>query len=169
MHASASARLSALRDIHLPAPVSFWPPAPGWWLLAGLLLLVAVGVVLVVRAARRRERAWEAAAAEELARIESDFAAQRDVVALAASLSALLRRSVLARFPEEKVAALRGEDWFEFLCRDATAPPDAETPDPRALRLVRDLTHTAYSGAEADPLEPDEWIAFVRAWIGAAA
>ena len=27
-----------LKDIHLPSPVSFWPPAPGWWILAVLLI-----------------------------------------------------------------------------------------------------------------------------------
>lgn len=30
--------LSQLRDIHLPDPVSWWPPAPGWWILAIIVL-----------------------------------------------------------------------------------------------------------------------------------
>ncbi|MDP7406676.1 MAG: DUF4381 domain-containing protein, partial [SAR324 cluster bacterium] len=25
--------LAALRDVHLPPAVSWWPPAPGWWII----------------------------------------------------------------------------------------------------------------------------------------
>ncbi len=31
--------LSELRDIYLPDPISWWPPAPGWWVL--MVLVVA--------------------------------------------------------------------------------------------------------------------------------
>ena len=32
--AQAPNPLDQLRDIHLPEPISWWPPAPGWWILA---------------------------------------------------------------------------------------------------------------------------------------
>lgn len=167
MEPSATASLSALRDIHLPDPVSIWPLAPGWWLLGGLLLLAGTAAALVwVR--RQREPVWSKVAAEELAGIEATFVVQRDVVVLATSLSSLLRRTVLARFPEEKVAALRGDAWFELLCDDAGAP-NAENRSRRSPRVVRELTETAFAGASAATGEPDEWIAFVRSWIGASA
>ncbi|MGD2138441.1 MAG: DUF4381 family protein, partial [Gammaproteobacteria bacterium] len=35
--------LAALRPLHPPAPVEWWPPAPGWWVL-GVLLLALLGL-----------------------------------------------------------------------------------------------------------------------------
>lgn len=99
-----------LRDIHLPEPVSWWPPAPGWWLLLGLLLLLLALVVLFRRQRRRSQN-------RRLALRELDRLAQLPPGELAASLSQLLRRAALCHFPRHDCAGLVGNAWLEFLDR----------------------------------------------------
>jgi len=106
--------LNQLRDIHLPAPISWWPPALGWWLLACLLFsLIGLGVWLF--RLHRVER-WRRVALAELAQLQRlhqvDAANTYDTVR---SLSILLRRVALTRFPRLEVASLYGEAWLTFL------------------------------------------------------
>ncbi len=101
-----------LRDIHLPDPVPFWPPAPGWWMLAALLVAAVIVAVVAARRRRRRQRVRRAA----LAQLESLARAHDEAdTTLAASLSELLRRACLSVFPREDVAGLTGEHWLRFL------------------------------------------------------
>ncbi len=100
--------LSQLRDIHLPPPVSWWPPAPGWWALTALLLL-ALGLGLWLLRRRRRNR-WRRRALAELTQLRT-----ADDALLLRGLSVLLRRVAISRFPQAEVAALTGEAWLEFL------------------------------------------------------
>ena len=39
--------LQNLNDIVLPAPVPWWPLAPGWWVLIGLIPIVGFWWVLI--------------------------------------------------------------------------------------------------------------------------
>ena len=55
--AAAADPLAGLRDIALPAAVSWWPLAPGWWLLLGLVLLFALALPLWLWW-RHRRRCW---------------------------------------------------------------------------------------------------------------
>ena len=109
--------LSQLRDIHLPTPVSWWPPAPGWWAVLALLLLF--GVLAYVVYSRRRRNRWRRSALSELEGLR-DAAPER----MLRGLSVLLRRVAISRFPRHDVAALTGEAWLAFLDRalgDGTA------------------------------------------------
>ena len=106
--------LADLRGYHLPDPVSWWPPAPGWWLLA--LLGLSLLVLLVGWLVRRYRRGAAARAAQaELAALRAALAQDGDAAACARGLSRLLRRFALVRFPRRAVAGLSGEAWLAFL------------------------------------------------------
>ena len=99
-----------LRDIHLPEPIGWWPPAPGWWLLAlGLPTLLMLAWWLW-RWLRRKTVA-------KLALAELELIAQSDADARVQvqQLGILLRRVALSRYPREQVAGLVGEQWLAFL------------------------------------------------------
>jgi len=142
--------LSQLHDIHLPAAVSWWPPAPGWWVVL-VLVLFAAGLVYMLYARRRRNR-WRAKALAELARLR-DAAPER----LLRDLSVLLRRVAISRFPRHDVAALTGEAWLAFLDRSLG---DAEAFQSGAGRVL-------LSGPYASNVEVDtaSLLALCERWI----
>lgn len=106
--------LAELRGYHLPDPVSWWPPAPGWWLVAGLLM-VLVGVFLWWVLRRHRRRAAARQALQELSELRSALEMDFDRQAYVRSLSRLLRRFALTRFNRAEVAGLAGSAWLAFL------------------------------------------------------
>ena len=131
----------ALRDIRPPAEPAFWPPAPGWWVLLALL------AASLAAAGARAWRAYRARARRRriLAALDG-ISHQVQGPALAAEVSALLKRVALARFPRGEVAPLTGPAWLAFLDRHGgagrfTAGPGrvlAEGPYARALDLDLD-------------------------------
>lgn len=114
--------LSQLRDIHLPGPVNFWPPAPGWWLL---LVLLLVGLVYAYRHAiaalivRRRlaSALRELDRALELFTEQSAFDTRRNTAGLEylATINALLNRVALVHYPHAGSARMTGNEWLLFL------------------------------------------------------
>ncbi|BBP04410.1 hypothetical protein TPL01_21110 [Sulfuriferula plumbiphila] len=106
--------LSQLRDIHLPARISWWPPALGWWLLAAAILLIALALYGLHR--HRRRNHWRRFALSELSRLRELHETQQSApCALVSELSILLRRVAVSRFPRAEVAALNGDAWLAFL------------------------------------------------------
>lgn len=104
-----------LRDIHLPDPLSWWPPAPGWWLL--LTLLVAIALLGGYLLHRYRRNALQRAAQQALHRIGEDYRQSGDARVLAQQLSILLRRVSLSCYPRRQVAGLTGRAWLSLLDR----------------------------------------------------
>ncbi|MEW6221286.1 MAG: DUF4381 domain-containing protein [Thermodesulfobacteriota bacterium] len=99
--------LAELRPLHLPPPVSWWPPAPGWWLLAGL----ALGLFGLAWYWRRRGQVRRAALAE----LQALAGSARETREQLRQLAALLKRYALHCYPGQEVAALTGDAWLRFL------------------------------------------------------
>jgi hypothetical protein len=102
-----------LRDIHLPAPPGWWPPAPGWWLLA---VIVPAALALLFWLYQRLSRKTAVKAAKQtLAALRLDAAL--DERQKLAALSVLFRRTAVSLFPRAETANLTGEAWLVFLQR----------------------------------------------------
>ncbi|HEB89650.1 MAG TPA: DUF4381 domain-containing protein [Deltaproteobacteria bacterium] len=173
MNPSPPDPLAALHDIHLPAPVPFWPIAPGWWALLGLAVFLAAGLWIFRRARANRTQRWPVAAARELERLEAAYREKGDRLELAAGLSAFLRRTALMGFPDAKIAALHGDEWVGFLCRahlDPEEKPTETAASPgtapsRPTRVAQELVEAAYRDRLDGDEDPEEWIAFAHRWL----
>jgi hypothetical protein len=99
-----------LRDIHLPLPPSWWPPAPGWWLLAVALLAISIFLVVYLYKKIRRRR-WRKSVMAEFDRAVA--VARDDGAALATALSTFLRRLAMRTTPA--AATLAGDAWLQHL------------------------------------------------------
>ena len=100
--------LNNLRDIVIPDPPAFWPPAPGVWVALGIV--VAIALLVGWRLYERRKRnAYRKAGLLLL-----------DGVRTAHDVVVVMKRVALAAFPREQVASLYGNEWAAFL--HATCP-----------------------------------------------
>ncbi len=145
-----------LRDIHLPAPVSWWPPAPGWWALAGLAL-AAVALVLVLRRRRARARTTlRALARAQLQALRRRHQVQPDPQALVRGLSELLRRACLGLYPRHECAALTGEAWLALLDRTLGDGRFSQGPG----RVLADAPYRPTPRVDAEALLAlgEEWV-----------
>jgi hypothetical protein len=102
-----------LRDIHLPEPVSWWPPAPGWWLLLMLGAITIAGIVLFKQI--RKRRLLKRTALAELDSIRKQYDDNHDRVQLVKALSALMRRASISFYQRVDSASLTGAAWLQHL------------------------------------------------------
>ena len=102
-----------LRDIHLPEPVSWWPPAPGWWMLFAVVI-IALGISWWLYRRWRQRRILRELEAQ-LDAIKTEYQQHHDGVKTVTQLSVLLRRACISFFPRKDVAGLTGERWLAFL------------------------------------------------------
>ncbi len=145
--------LDALRDIHLPEPVSWWPLAFGYWLLLALLL---VGAIVWFR--RYRRFAIRRAASRELKQLLADYAQHGNALELARSVNVMLRRTLLSLEPRHEVAALTGERWIN--CVHACVADSGFTFSDGVQKLLTEDIYKPGGRPDADTLAKEcrEWV-----------
>ncbi|HKK55478.1 DUF4381 domain-containing protein [Marinobacter sp.] len=146
--------LSQLRDIHIPPPEGFWPPAPGWWFV--LLLVIGLAIAITVWLRRRRQKnAWYRIARRRLDRLAEGAAGTSRWFN---ELNSLLKQSALARYPDRQPQSLSGSGWVDFLLETSPADPAASRP------VVSAMVASCYQPSPTCPT--DDAIRFARVWIG---
>ena len=91
-----------LRDIHLPAPIGWWPPALGWWLLAALVLAGLVLYAIHYYRARHKRAALRA-----LTRVRTALEQGAEPVACLQFVSTVLRRFAMTSVARARAAVAR--------------------------------------------------------------
>jgi hypothetical protein len=103
-----------LRDIHLPEPIGWWPPALGWWLVAALVLVAAALYGVHYYRARHKRAALRA-----MTRVRAALEQGAEPVACLQFMSTTLRRFAMTAVArgsvEPDVAGLIGERWLKYL------------------------------------------------------
>jgi len=110
--------LANLRDIHLPDPVGWWPPAPGWWLLA-ILLLAILGGLLWWSIRRYRNNRYRREALAELAELQAE---NRPPLEQCQLTLALLRRTAKTAYPGRGLESERLPDMLSRLNNSGRKP-----------------------------------------------
>ena len=102
-----------LRDIHLPDPVSWWPPAIGWWLLLLLILLSLLAIYWLVK--KISKPVLKKSAKEELDAVISAYEIHQNKQQVVKELSIAIRRIGISYLPRNSTAGIVGAQWYARL------------------------------------------------------
>ncbi|MDH5517440.1 MAG: DUF4381 domain-containing protein [Gammaproteobacteria bacterium] len=147
----------ALKDIHLPDTVSWWPPAVGYWLILGLIVLLILCYFAIKFLTNRRRIKKQALA--EFKKIHKTYQSDRDQKKLLKAVSVLLRRAAISCYPRSDCASLTGNDWLTWLDQQLPAKSTTFSDGPGYL-----LTEFIYSNSvNTDDL--DALLSVSRQWL----
>ena len=143
----------ALKDIHLPDTVGWWPPAPGWWLLPLALILLIVAVRYVYRRLTNKTAVKHAQKLLLVLRQQSLEPEQT-----LGEISALLRRTAITLDSRQQVASIHGQSWLAYL--------DTKLPDsPFSQGVGRCLADSHYRPVVQGDIDFNALFTLCERWL----
>ncbi|ACM29243.1 DUF4381 domain-containing protein [Rhizobium rhizogenes] len=159
-NAMTETALSGMHDIALPPPVSWMPQTFGWALL-GLILLAGLAIAAFRWFRNYRANAYRREALLLLKNIEVRLRHEEAFGDTICEVAELLKRTALATWPREKVAALSGREWVDFLDQQN----DGKTGDV-LKQLLNDAEYRSHSDlGTRSPAAGADLITAARKWI----
>jgi hypothetical protein len=152
--------LDRLHDIVVPAPVPWWPPAPGWYWVAACIVVVFLAA-LIKGFIRWQRNCYRREALAELARQEAALRHPELRATALLAVSEVLKRTALSAFPREQVATLTGPEWFEFLDRTW----NGRTFSNGIGATMSDALYDPRTAGALDQRELDDLTRAIRGWI----
>jgi hypothetical protein len=148
-----SSLLQQLKDIHLPRPVGFWPPALGWWIVLFVLPLS----VFAFYSLRKPYQAFliKKQLMQHLSEIELAYRNGESAILSMQKLTNLLKKAALMSYPREQVASLYGADWVHFL--------QASIPQYDASRVMVLIQQSLYQPEINEDIS--DLFVFARHWL----
>jgi len=151
-----------LRDIHLPEPISWWPPAMGWW----IIVVALAGTIAVIVWWRRRQIAIRNApttiARIELEQLRATWTEHGDTQRLVTDVSTWLRRAGMSLSSRHRAAGLTGEQWRKCLDDIAGEPIFNAAND----RLNTEVPYRA-GNPDNNPVDGEHLLAQCDHWLDA--
>ncbi len=108
-----------LKDIHLPDPINWWPPAIGWWILAFLIPLFCFFLFWLYKRITRKTAIKTVKKLILQIKQDTKTADEHKL----SELSALIRRVAISLSPRAETASLTGKNWLEYLDKSVTGTP----------------------------------------------
>lgn len=148
--------LAALRPLHSPEAISWWPPAPGWWIVTALAITALIFIIIFLSRHWKINR-YRRHALREATQIKQDYAQQP--LHYCQQMNQLLKRIAVHVWPKNLTASLTGTAWLEFL----NAQYKHEIFSPTSITLLGESAYQAT--ADISPAAIDKLHNEVMQWI----
>lgn len=100
-----------LRDIHLPDPVSWWPPATGWWIVLVFIILMIPAIRYLVK--KIRQPVLKKSAQAEMDSVIENYNGHKNKLRLIQDLSVSFKRIGISYLTRDTIAGEYGINWYQ--------------------------------------------------------